>query len=363
MNRFFPINLQLFAEEKTEKATPKKRKDARERGQVLRSTELNSTVVLLAAFMGMKLLGPSAVKEMKRFMTLFLSGAVLTQEPLTIEYIGEMAMQAVMSFGLMVTPLMLIILAAGLVIHFVQVGFLFTSKPLGFKLSRINPLEGMKRLFSPRSFTQLFKSILKVVIIGITVYNGFMDSLVGIPGVMEQDLISGVSFMIEGIFNIAFDACLAFAILSVADYLYEWWMHEKDLRMTKQEIKEEFRQMEGDPQIKSRIREKQRQIGMSRMMQQVPEADVVIANPTHFAVALKYEETSDKAPVVIAKGQDYIALRIRKVAEENHIRVVENKPLARSLYQSAEIGKEIPVEMYKAVAEILAYVYKMKKNL
>jgi flagellar biosynthetic protein FlhB len=258
---------------------------------------------------------------------------------------------------------MLTILAAGLVIHFVQVGFLFTSKPLGFKLSRMNPLEGMKRLFSPRSFTQLFKSILKVVIIGITVYNGFMDSLVGIPGVMEQDLISGVSFMIEGIFNIAFDACLAFAILSVADYLYEWWMHEKDLRMTKQEIKEEFRQMEGDPQIKSRIREKQRQIGMSRMMQQVPEADVVIANPTHFAVALKYEETNDKAPVVIAKGQDYIALRIRKVAEENHIRVVENKPLARSLYQSAEIGKEIPVEMYKAVAEILAYVYKMKKNL
>jgi flagellar biosynthetic protein FlhB len=363
MSLLHPMNLQLFAEEKTEKATPKRRKDAREKGQVLRSTELNSTFILLTAFLAIKLLGPSVVTELKRFMSLCLNGVIQANEPVTIELVTELGMQAVTSFALVAAPFMLTVLAAGLAINTVQVGFLFTTKPLGFKLNRINPLEGMKRLFSPRNLMQLFKSILKVVIIGYTVYKDFMNSLAGIPGVMGQDLASGVNYLINGVFKIAFDACIAFAILSVADYLYEWWMHEKNLRMTKQEVKEEFKLMEGNPQIKGRIRDKQRQMAMSRMMQQVPEADVVITNPTHFAVALKYEESSGKAPVVIAKGQDYMALRIRKIAEEHRIQVVENKPLARSLYQSVEVGEEIPFEMYKAVAEILAYVYRMKKKL
>jgi len=357
------MNLQLFAEEKTEKATPKKRRDAREKGQVLRSMELNTTFILLSAFLGIKLTGPIAVKELKRFLTLFLNGTKIRDEMITISLTRELMVDAVISFGLVMLPLCLIVVLAGLAINYVQVGFLFSSKAMGFKFNRLNPLEGMKRIISIKGLVQLLKAIIKIAIIGYAVYKEFMKSLVSIPGLMGQDILSGISYIVEGIFNIAFNACMAFAILSVLDYLYQWWEHEKELRMSKQEIKDEYKQMEGDPQIRGKIREKQRQIAMSRMMQQVPKADVVITNPTHFAVALLYEESDERAPVVVAKGQDYIALRIRKTAQEHKVHIVENKPLARSLYQSTEVGNEIPLEMYKAVAEILAYVYRLKKNL
>jgi len=361
MRGYKPINLQLFAEEKTEKATPKKRKDAREKGDVLKSTELNSTVVLLAGLLGMKIWGPKAVERLKAFMVSYLSGEEWALLDLTAESAGSLALQAMISFILTAGPFMLTVLAAGLAINLIQTGFLFTGKTLGFKFSRINPLEGIKRLFSARNLVQLLKSIIKTVVIGFTVYKGFMDSLAGIPGVMQRNLLSGSSFMIKGILDIAMDACIVFAIISIADYLYEWWMHEKSLRMTKQEVKEEVKQMEGNPQIKGRIRSKQRQMAMARMMQQVPHADVVITNPTHYAAALKYEDKS-RAPVVVAKGKDHMALRIRKIAQEHNVHIVENRPLAQSLYRMVEVGEEIPVELYKAVAEILAYVYRLKNQ-
>ena len=363
MIRQYPMNLQLFAEEKTEKATPKRRKDAREKGQVLKSMELNTTFILLSAFLGIKFTGPAAVKELERFLILFLDGTRIPHDVITISLTRELMIDAALSFGTVMVPFCLIVLLAGLAINYVQVGFLFSSKAMGFKFNRLNLLEGLKRMVSSKSFVQLLKAIIKTAIIGYTVYKEFMKSLASIPGLMGNDLLTGISYIIEGIFNIAFNACIAFAILSVLDYLYQWWEHEKELRMSKQEIKDEYKQMEGDPQLKGKIREKQRQIAMSRMMQQVPKADVVITNPTHFAVALLYEEADEKAPVVVAKGQDYMALRIRKIAREHNVHIVENRPLARSLYQSTEVGKEIPLEMYKAVAEILAYVYRMKKNL
>jgi len=354
------LDLQLFAE-KTEKATPKRRRDAREQGQVLRSVEVNSAFVLLASFLGLKLTGPNAVNELKRIYTIFLNGSRLTDEALTTAFLN-ITVDLMISFIRVTAPLCLVILIAGVAVNYLQVGFLFTTKPLGFKFSRLNPLEGFKRMFSLQGLVQLLKAMIKVVIIGYTTYKAFSKILLKIPGLAGQNILSQISFVVDGVFDIAFSSCIAFAIFSVLDYLYQWWEYEKGLMMTKEEIKEEFKQMEGDPKIKGKIKEKQRQMAMSRMMQQVPRADVVITNPTHFAVALLYEEAKNKAPIVIAKGQDYVALRIIKIARENNVQVVENKPLARTLYQSTEIGEEIPVELYRAVAEILAYVYRMKNK-
>jgi flagellar biosynthetic protein FlhB len=356
------MDLQLFAEEKTEKATPKKRRDARERGFILKSMELNTMVVLLSAFMGIKALGPAAVKEFKLFFIDWLDGGLIPKETLNVAYISNLALNAAKSFILVTFPLMLMVAAAGFAINFVQTGFMLSSKAMGFKLNRLNPLEGLKRIFSLKGLVQLLKAILKIIIIGYTAYKEFRKRLDGIPGIMGMDITTGISYMLEGISSIALNACIAFAILSVLDYLYQWWSYERELRMTKQEVKEEFKQMEGDPKLKGRIRQKQREIGMRRMMHQVPDADVVITNPTHFAVALLYDEATGKAPVVVAKGRDFVALRIKKVAEEHNVHIVEDKPLARSLYESTEIGEEIPIDMYKAVAEILAYVYRMKKK-
>jgi len=359
----YSIDLQLFAEEKTEKATPKKRRDARERGFILKSMELNTTVVLLSAFLGIKALGPASVKEIRHLFTDWLDGGLIPQETLNVAYMSNLALNAAKSFILVTFPLMLTVAAAGFAINFVQTGFMLSSKAMGFKLNRLNPIEGLKRIFSLKGLVQLLKAVLKIIIIGYTAYGEFRKRLDGIPGIMGMDITAGITYIMEGIFSIASSACIAFAILSILDYLYQWWSYEKELRMTKQEVKEEFKQMEGDPKLKGRIRQKQREIGMRRMMHRVPDADVVITNPTHFAVALLYDEAAGKAPVVVAKGMDFVALRIRKAAEEHNVHIVEDKPLARSLYESTEIGEEIPIDMYKAVAEILAYVYRMKKKL
>ncbi len=230
------------------------------------------------------------------------------------------------------------------------------------KFSRMNPLQGFKRLFSLRGLVELLKSILKIVILGIVIWNSLKDEIATIPMLMDmtiqQALVTAGSMMMGIVKTVA----IIMVFVAAADYLYQWWEYEKNLRMSKQEIKEEYKQTEGDPQVKGKIREKQNAMARRRMMQNVPNADVVIRNPTHFAVALQYDPEHNRAPVVIAKGMDSLALRIVAIAEKHDIVTMENKPLARGLYENVELNAEIPDQFYQPVAEVLAFVYNLKKK-
>jgi flagellar biosynthetic protein FlhB len=277
-------------------------------------------------------------------------------------YAGLMGMikEVMVEIAQILLPVSGLIMIAGLAINYWQVGFLFTTKPIIPRLSRINPIEGLKRVFSKRALVELLKSLLKLAIIIFISYHDFMSNM----GVMVQFAQWNVnkSFLkvADMAFGIGIKIALVLLILAVFDYFYQWWEYEKSLRMTKQELKDEYKEVEGHPLIRSKIREKQRQIGMRRMMQEIPRADVVITNPVHFAVALCYEPKENDAPVVVAKGQDYLALKIKEVAREHGVFIVENKPLAQMLYKSTDIGQAIPPELFHAVAEVLAFVYSAK---
>jgi flagellar biosynthetic protein FlhB len=251
------------------------------------------------------------------------------------------------------------IMAVGLFINFMQVGINFTTEPLGFKLENLNPINGMGRIFSKRALVELVKSIFKILIIGSFVYNFLKDEILQIPKLLYLELAASLPNIADVIFSLAFKIIGVYFILSVFDYAFQKWSTFQSLKMSKQEVKEEFKQMEGDPQIKGKIRSKQREMAMSRMMQEVPNADVVVTNPTHFAVALKYDRGMP-APQVVAKGQDFVAQKIKDTAREAGVTIVENRPLARALYASVEIGDTVPKELYKSVAEVLAYVYRLK---
>lgn len=348
--------------EKTEQATPKRRKDAREKGQVLKSVEVIAAASLFTMFAVFKILGPYLVEQITNMLTRYLSGDI-DYMSLNMDNLTSIFAQALLAFAMIAAPILFIALLVGLLANIMQVGFLFSTKALAPKMDRINPLQGMKRLFSIRTIYELGKSLVKITLIVIIAYSEYQKSMRDFPKMMTSDLVSSIGRMVELIINTAFSLCIALLILSVFDYAYQWWRFEKDLRMSKYEVKLEYKQQEGDPQLKSKIQQKQRQMAMMRMMQSVPEADVVITNPTHFAVALKYEMENSSAPVVLAKGKDYVAQKIKDIAKENKIEIVENKPVAQSLYHSCDIGAEIPLELYAAVAEILAYVYKLKNKL
>jgi flagellar biosynthetic protein FlhB len=261
-----------------------------------------------------------------------------------------------------VLPLFVVAVISALIIGYAQVGFLFTLETLKVKGERINPLSGFKRIFSMRSVVELVKSIIKLVIVGWVAYSYLKTKQNEVVALMGSNLQDILAFIGYAVFSVAIRISFAMIILGFLDYLYQKFDYEKSLRMTKQEVKDEYKQTEGNPEIKSKIKQKQRQMSMRRMMQDVPKADVVITNPTHFAVALKYDPEKSTAPFVVAKGQDYIALRIKQVAADSNIQIVENKPLARTLYSTLDIGDAIPPELYQAVAEILAFVYNLKNG-
>lgn len=361
----YKLNLQLFASgpgggDKTEKATPKKRQDARKKGQVFQSREISSAMILMFVFVTLRILGKNMYLEITNYMK-----RVLTEYPkMDNFYMPDIVVRifadSVIVFFKMSAPILAVALITGLIISYAQVGVLFTFETLKPKFDRINPLSGMKRMFSMRSIVELLKAVFKIVIIGYVAYTYLNGQAVTILSLMDMDLISIGTFTALTSLNIAIRICIVLIILGVFDFAYQWWNHEKDLKMTKQEVKEEFKQTEGNPEIKSKIRQTQRQMSMRRMMQEIPKADVVITNPTHFACALKYDSAVSAAPTLIAKGQDYLALRIKEVAKECRIEIVENKPLARSIYDNVEIGKAIPPDLYQAVAEVLAFVYNLK---
>jgi len=362
INSRLKMNLQLFAEEKTEKATPKRRREAREKGQVLKSMEINSALILLAVFGTLDILLPNLMENFKNVYRIYLEFEHPLDDLFTYPGIRNLALEISFTFIRLAGPILAVSLIVGLIVNYGQVGFLFTNETLIPKLNRLNPIEGFKRIFSKRALFELFKSVAKILIIGWTVWSQLRNDIFQVPILLKKNVTEGVRFISDKSFAVVYKAGLAFLILAILDYFYQWWEYEKSLRMSKQEIKEEYKQMEGDPQIRSKIREKQRQIGMRRMMQEIPRADVVITNPEHYAIALRYRQEEDEAPVVVAKGQGYVALRIKEIAREHNIVMVENKALAQALYKTTDIGSTIPPELFHAVAEVLAFVYNLKRT-
>lgn len=357
------IDLQLFADEgtgeKTEPATPRRREEARKKGQVFKSTDLNSAVILLAGAVVLFVTFPYMVEQLRNFTTLYLLDRGLTD--FTNEYIYKLLLEVLILLGKMLFPVFLTTFITALIITYLQVGFVFSSDPLTPKLERLNPIEGFKRIFSKRAIVELTKSLLKVIVTGYIVYTVFKNNITIFPRFIDMELAATLVVLSNIIFEIALKVGIFFIIVGVLDYIYQWYEHEKSLKMSKYDVKQEYKQVEGDPHVKSRQRQIQREAAMRRMMTEVPKADVVITNPTHFAVVLKYDTQTMDAPTVVAKGQDFLALKIREIAAEHDVTIVENPPLARTLYYALDIGTEVPEELYQAIAEVLAYVYKQKQ--
>ncbi len=348
--------------EKTEKATPKKRKDERERGNILKSHDLSTGLILLVILFALKLLGNYIGQNMSDIVRQSLSSeGNITTDVLTIPFAQNTLVQGVISGLKVLLPLFAAIVLATIAIQLTQTKFLFTTKTLEVKLERISPLSGFKRMFSIKSVVEMIKSILKISVIIIAISQEVMKDIKEVPYMLHLPLIKAVPVLFQNVTSIALKCVSILIGIAALDIFYQWWNFEKEMKMTKQEVKEENKLSEGNPQTKSRIQQKQRQMSMMRMMADVPKADVVITNPTHFAVALRYQAKKDKAPVILAKGQDYLAQKIKEKAKEHHIITIENVPLARSLYANGQVGKAIPTDLFQAVAEVLAYVAKMKK--
>ena len=345
--------------ERTEQATPKRRQEAREKGQVLKSTEVNTAALLVAAAAFLQWTLPGMSRAL----------AELTQH--TLENVRPDDLSVATSHAEMVSLLVLLLravgpLLAGLVLvallsNVLQFGFLLSGQSLRPQFSRVNPLEGFKRIYSTRALVELVKTIVKVTVIGFFAYQALRDKggLMVLLADMQPAAAGGT--VLSTSLGVVWKVAGAFVAIAIADFVYQRWFFNRSLRMSREEIKEEFKQQEGDPHIRARLRQRARALARQRMMQQVPKADVVITNPTHFAVALKYEQGMD-APVVIAKGERLVAQQIKKIAREHGVPTVENKPLAQALYKACEIGQAVPPELYKAVAEVLAFVYRVRPN-
>ncbi|WP_053957422.1 flagellar biosynthesis protein FlhB [Inediibacterium massiliense] len=356
----FPIDLQLFNGEKTEEATPKRKKEAREEGQILQSREINSALILLCTFFVLSLMGNFIYRNFMIFTKNIFLEMKDIEGLFNTNGIHKLFLNSALLTGKIVTPVVGTAFIMGIICSYVQVGFLFTTKPLQPKFSRINPINGMKKYFSLKPIVEFLKSMIKLCAVGYITFSYVMKQSKNMVDLMDMDILQIIGYLGKVTVGIGFRAAIVLMILAVVDYYYQKFEYEKELKMSKQEIKEEYKQIEGDPQIKGKIKERQRQMAMNRMMQDIPKADVIITNPTHYAIAIRYDSTLEEAPIVLAKGKDLIAQKIKQIASENDIIMVENRMLARTLYSTVEIGDFIPPDLYQAVAEVLAYVYKVK---
>ncbi|MCL2425532.1 MAG: flagellar biosynthesis protein FlhB [Oscillospiraceae bacterium] len=351
--------------ERTEKATAKKRRDARKRGQVRRSNEVNIAFCSIVMFGLLFALWPWLTGQMTALFSEYLSPAsiMMASRGMNHDEIMSLLARVLIGFFVILLPIFGAAIVAGIAANVLQIGFMFTTDTLKVRLNKINPVNGFKQMFSAQRFVDLIKNLLKVALIGFVAYVEYMALLDQFGSYVGQNVYISFIEMMRTAFMVALRMCLVMVFIAIADFLYQWWKYEKDLRMTKQEVKDEFKMMEGDPQIKSKIRQRQMQMSAMRMMSRVPEADVVITNPTHFAVALAYKADEQKAPSVLAKGQDYVAHKIREVAIEHGIQIVENPVLAQSLFATCEINDEIPEDLYQEVADILVSVYRQSGKL
>ncbi len=353
---------EVDGQEKTEEASGKRLEDSREKGQVAKSIEINSFAILLSGtviiYFTQGMIG-NRLKEMTIFVFSSLGSLKLNSDLLQVY-----AVKGAEFFLLVVSPVMIGLMIVSLAAGYGQVGFKITPKALVPKFSKLNPITGIKNhLFSSRAVVELLKSLVKLILVGLFSYWVLNSTILSSSNLMDYSIEELLGFMAGTTFGFIWKISVVFAIIAGADFAYQKYKHKENLKMTKQEVKEEFKQMEGDPQIKGKIRSKQLMMARSRMMREIPKADVVITNPTHFAVALKYEATKKNAPKVIAKGVDAVAQRIKKVAQENNIPLYEDKALARALFKTCEIGDEIPSNLYRAVAQVLAYIYKLKNKV
>lgn len=346
---------------KTEKATPKKKRDERKKGNAFQSRDVVSVVILIIGFVLISKLGNFIMVQIKGLYLSDLKKMGGLYE-LTIPTCMQILRETMLIFFIAVVPILLALALTGFIMTGVQTGFLVSGELLKFKRSRISIIEGFKRMLSLRSLVQLIKSLIKVIVIMWVIYTSVRDLMVVTPDMLNASLSSNLSFMLDRVMAIVYKICLIFVAVAILDFAYQKYDYEKKLRMTKQEIKDEYKQTEGDPFIKGKIKEKQRKMSMNRMIQQVPQADVVVRNPTHYAVALKYDIDQDQAPIVLAKGRDYMAKRIVDAAMKNKVLITENKPLARSLYEAVDVNAYIPAELYQAVAELMAWVYSTREK-
>lgn len=346
---------------KTEKASPKKREDERKKGNIFQSTDIVSALSLLVIFLILQMTISYSYEYMQMFLTRYFSYSG-TMDTLTQADVIDMAKDCVYAVFSLAGPAMLASMAMAIIGTALQTRLKFSKEKIKFKFSNISPLQGMKRIFSLRSIVELLKSAVKISIMLWLLYTSLLDISNEFTKLMYAEVYQAVLFILRSIMNIVLKLSMAFIAISAVDYLYQWWEYERNIRMSKQDLKEEYKQMEGDPFVKSQQRERRRKMSMQRMMQQVPTADVIVRNPTHFAIALRYDIEKDAAPIVVAKGQDYSALRIIAIAEKHHIPMTENKPLARALYREAEVNRPIPAEYYVVLAEIMAWVYSMKRG-
>ena len=364
-DRRFAYNLQFFGEggDKTEKATPKKLDDARKEGRVARSSDLINGFMLLLMFFVLKLFGGiMANLFLDSFVKYYNKASDISMEVFDVKQAVNLSNEIVIDIVIASLPVLIGSFVVALVGNIVQVGWKVTGKPLKPKLDRLNPIGGFKRMFSQEKVVELIKSILKVLAIALVAYNEVKDRWKFILNLYDFEFMQAILNIFDIVLDVGIKISLIFVVIGLADFGYQKWKHLHDLRMSKQEVKDEMKQSEGDPQIKGQIRQKMREGARRRMMQDLPKADVVITNPTHFAVAVKYDKETAEAPYVLAKGADYVAANIKEIAKQNNIEIVENKPLARMLYYNVEIGDQIPPELYQMVAEVLAYVYSVKNK-
>jgi len=354
------LDLQFFAGEKTEKATPKKRQDERKKGKVAKSQDINTAIILLFSFTTLIFFGNFMKSKMIRLYEHSFTEYIHWE--ITENAVHQLFIEVTLVAAQMIIPIMVVVAVAGVAANMIQIGFLFTAESVKVDLKRISPIQGAKKIFSLRAVVELLKSLLKIAFIGTITFMSIWFYKDDILMLSFKDIDNALTFFGNVTINMGIMATIALLFLAVFDYAYQRYDFEKNMKMSKQDIKDEHKNMEGDPLIKSKMKEKQRQIAMQRMMSEVPKADVVITNPTHYAIAIKYDEKKANAPYILAKGVDYTALKIKEIAKENDVVTVENKRLARSLYPVIDIGDVIPEHFYQAIAEVLAYVYRLADN-
>ncbi len=350
-----------MAEEKTEKATPQRRQESKRKGQVAKSQEVPSALVMLGVFLLLYFMGEGMLDQLLSIYRIHFNeyiGWELTQQTVRTLF-EEITFQTLK----MMLPIGVIAVAFGILGNFVQIGSLFTTEPLKMKLERINPIQGAKKIFSLRSLVELVKSLIKIAIISTAAFGILWSRKDELFLLSQKSLGQSLAYLGGLTFQLGLSAAIILLFLSILDYMYQRYEFEKSIRMSKQDIKDEMKKSEGDPLIKSKIKERQRQMSMNRMIQDLPKADVLITNPTHYAIALKYDPETMEAPMVIAMGKDHLALKIKEKAKEFNIVIMENKPLARALYHQVDIGDHVPEELFQAVAEVLAYVYRLKGKI
>ena len=358
---FKTFRLQFFAEEKTEPATPRKRRKEREEGRVAKSQDLGASAVIIAGLIAVILFGGwifDIILSFIRECLFFIGDGTLGRTG----WFHSLTMRSISAYGMAIVPMVVGCFLAAFFVSVAQVGFVMTSKPLIPKMNRFNPISGLKKVISLRSLVEMVKGILKALILAIVLYSALRGDLADMVLAVRYPIGPAVSLLLWRIWLLCVKMTFLLLVIAIFDWSYQKWEFEKNIKMSKQEIKEEYKQMEGDPQIKQKIRQKQREMAKQRMMADVPQADVVITNPTTLAIALQYDREKMDAPVVLAKGKGLLARRIREIAEENDVPVVENKPLAWALHDSVEVGESIPEALYKSVAEVLAFVYGIGKK-